>query len=416
MIVLAPGMQVGGKYTLVRQVGQGGMSEVWSAKNEMTGALVGLKILRETDDPVSSMVDRFRHEAMVGAQLDHRNIARVYDLIEEPDGTLVLVMSLLRGKSVAEHLEDRTTMPEREAVAVALGVLAALEHAHDNGILHRDIKPENVFLTVDPDGIVTPKVLDFGIAKLPTGGVHTLDGTFVGTPQYMAPERVRDGAVVDQRADLFSVGVLLYEMLTGVCPFERTSVQASLAAVIEEDIPPNPLVPPRLWYVIRSLIAKDPEARLKEAKEAMTALRGACHASDYEIVWKPAKGEKVSFDSRPPPPFTPSRPQRRAVPSATTMSGSRETGTGSSARAARGVVWATVGAAALLLGGIWLLASDGTPAEASSFRPRVGRAEIRTFAQESRRTYEEPEPEGRDAVRAQRPKARLPLIATKPDF
>ncbi|MFO0662475.1 MAG: serine/threonine-protein kinase [Polyangiaceae bacterium] len=282
------GRTIGGSYTLVARIGTGGMSEVWSAKNERTGALLALKLLRSTESRTGDIPARFRHEAMVGAQLDHRNIARVYDFLEDADGTLVLVMALLRGKPLSEYLRERAYLSEQEAVSFALDVLAALAHAHDCGILHRDIKPENVFLTVDPDGVVTPKLLDFGIAKLPSGGVHTVDGTFLGTPQYMAPERVRDAGPIDARSDIFSVGVLLFEMLTGTSPFEKSSVQASLVAVLEEELDPDPRIPPLLWNVIRSLVAKAPGDRPASASDVAAAIRKVSVQTDFAVRWDPS--------------------------------------------------------------------------------------------------------------------------------
>ena len=296
----ASGHQIGGKYTLVQIVGRGGMSEVWSARNEMTGANVALKLLHNAGTD-SDLIARFKHEAMVGAQLDHRNIARVYDFLCEPDGTLALVMALLRGKSVEERLQECVRMPQREAVAVALGALAGLELAHESGILHCDIKPGNVFLSVDSDGLVTPKLLDFGIAKLPEGGVHTRDGTFLGTPQYMAPERVRDTANVGARSDLFSIGVLLFEMLSGKSPFERPSAQASLVAVLEQEVARDPLIPPRLWELVRQLLAKAPRKRPDSASQVTAALYEATGNRDWTVRWEPQEVDKFQIQGRSVP-------------------------------------------------------------------------------------------------------------------
>jgi serine/threonine-protein kinase len=274
---LAPGATVGGKYRLARRIGVGGMGEVWVATNRTTGAEVAVKMVRDSATREDASV-RFRHEARLGAMLAHRSVVRIFDLVEEADGgPLVLVMELLHGETLERHLQRRGPLPTNEAIAIVAPILAALGHAHETGIVHRDVTPANVFLATDPDGHVTPKLLDFGIAKLPSGGAkHTIDGRALGTPRYMAPERIRDQEAIDGRSDLFSVGVLLYEMLTGVCPFAASSPAASLAAVLEVVVDPDPRIDPRLWLELRRSLSKHPYERQATAVAMATGLIAAC--------------------------------------------------------------------------------------------------------------------------------------------
>jgi eukaryotic-like serine/threonine-protein kinase len=282
-----PGATVGGKYRLVRRIGVGGMGEVWVATNRATGAEVAVKMARGAAVREDSAL-RFRHEARLGAMLAHRSVVRIFDLAEEADGTLVLVMELLRGETLERYVQRRAPLPASEAVAIVTPVLSALAHAHATGIIHRDVTPANVFLAVDPDGYVTPKLLDFGIAKAPAEGTkHTVDGRALGTPQYMAPERIREQGRIDGRSDLFSVGVVLYEMLTGDCPFLAGSPAASLAAVLEVVVDPDPRIDPRLWIELRRSLSKQPYERHATAVEmarSLLAASGETEASLTEVL------------------------------------------------------------------------------------------------------------------------------------
>jgi len=201
---LAPGFVVGGRIRLVRPLAAGGMGDVWVALNEATGATIAAKIWRRAGDDRATR-ERFTHEAQLGARLAHRSIVKIFDLIDEPDGTLVLLMELLRGETIEQRILGGGPLQAREAIAVIVPILSALAHAHAMGVVHRDVKPANIFLAVDPDGTTTPKLLDFGIAKVPAAGNHTVDGHVLGTPRYMSPEHIRGKTDLDGRSDLFSV-------------------------------------------------------------------------------------------------------------------------------------------------------------------------------------------------------------------
>ncbi len=302
-----PGQRVAGKYRLLRVLATGGMGRVWVARNEATGAEVALKVLRRGDaevDQEARLEERFRQEARLSAMVAHRSIVRVFDLVEE-EGALLLVMELLRGETLHAYVQRLGPRAADEAVAILTPVLGALAHAHDRGLVHRDVSPANVFLAVEPDGHVAPKLVDFGIAKAREGAssapaVQTITGDVLGTPRYVAPERIR-GQDVDGRADLFSAAVVLYEVLTGVSPFAASTASASLAAVLERTVDPDPSIDPRLWLELRRALAKQPYERHATARELATALRDAIGASDAELEAKLQTVVPVAGDVAPLP-------------------------------------------------------------------------------------------------------------------
>jgi serine/threonine protein kinase len=324
-----PGERVAGKYRLLRVLATGGMGRVWVARNEATGADVALKVLRRGDaevDQEARLEERFRQEARLSAMVAHRSIVRVFDLVEE-EGALVLVMELLRGETLHAYVQRLGPRPADEAVAILTPVLGALAHAHDRGLVHRDVSPANVFLAVEPDGHVAPKLVDFGIAKARESAspVQTVTGEVLGTPRYVAPERIR-GQDVDGRADLFSAGVVIYEVLTGVSPFAASTAAASLAAVLERTLDPDPSIHPRLWLELRRALAKQPYERHATARELATALRDAIGATDAELEAKlqtvvpvvPPESDEVAsgvavVPATPAPDGSRGRPRARSV-------------------------------------------------------------------------------------------------------
>jgi serine/threonine protein kinase len=320
-IDLHPGVIVAEKYRLVRTAGLGGMAAVWVAKNEATGAEVALKMLMPTAGEPVEAAARFRREAHTAAQLTHRGIVRVFDLIElEPHlkgsdglphaGTLVMVMELLRGETLASRLEKNGTLPLEEALDVVFGLLSAIGHAHASGIIHRDLKPENVFLSLDSDGLVTPKILDFGISKTthPKAPVITTDGALMGTPSYMSPEQAR-GWEVDERSDLFAVGILFYEMVSGKNPFASGSYHTVVAAILEREPDPLTNIPREVWDVVHRCLVKSPEHRFRSARECLDAFRVASGRSD------PAAAR--DHDTHRAPFTLPARPLEKTLPDQT---------------------------------------------------------------------------------------------------
>ena len=252
-----------GPYRVLERVGGGGMGVVHKAHDERLDRAVAIKFLQPHLGADKVAADRFRLEARAVAALEHSNICTVHEIGEEADGTLFLVMPLYDGETLQQRIA-RGPLPVAEAVGIAAQVARGLAKAHARGIIHRDVKPSNVFLT--SDGVA--KLLDFGIAKLAD---VTLTGAAVGplgTIAYMSPEQAR-GDRLDERTDVWSLGVMLYEMLTGHRPFASAAAMAVLDAILHADPPPvtahRPDVPPALDRAVRTALAKSPDERYESA-------------------------------------------------------------------------------------------------------------------------------------------------------
>jgi serine/threonine protein kinase/Tol biopolymer transport system component len=272
---LHPGEKVGA-YTVLGRLGAGGAGEVWRARDERLGRDVAIKVLLPHCSSDADRLRRFADEARTTGALNHSNILTVHD-VGEHYGIPFLVSECLEGHSL-RHLVDRGPLPEEQAVTITLGIARGLAAAHACGIVHRDLKPENVFIRSD-GGV---KILDFGLAKLqsalegaPDEANQTLSGVIVGTAGYMAPEQVKSEPV-DARADLFALGVILYEMLCGRHPFRRASTFETLHGVLTIDPPDisavNEHVSAPLARLVTRLLAKTPDARFQSALDLVWAL------------------------------------------------------------------------------------------------------------------------------------------------
>jgi serine/threonine-protein kinase len=318
-----------GKYLLLAPLAVGGMSRLWTARNLMTGAEVAAKVLLPAFATEAGLT-RFRREAEAVGSLSHRAIVRVFDLVEldAERGSLLMVMELLRGHTLARELEHMGPLSVEETFEIALPLLSALAHVHALGIVHRDLKPENVFLAVDPDGQRMPKLVDFGISKQMRASPITLDGQIVGTLRYMSPEQTL-GSAIDPRSDVFSFGILLYECLVGKNPFlSATSGGGWSAHVLTPfaiEPPPPGRVPPALWQVIRRSLATQAEDRFASVVDLAAALRAAVPSSPAATL----RSSPLTRSSTTPPiaPVAPSPPrgariQRRvAVAAALALAG-----------------------------------------------------------------------------------------------
>jgi serine/threonine protein kinase len=262
-----------GTYKLYDKVGSGGFATVYLGRNLRTNQIVAVKVLREefAEDPGS--VERFRREAQLVQRLDHPNIVRVLDYGVEA-GQHFLVMDYIEGKTLAQLIRERGPLPVAEAVTYAAQVCEALQVAHRAGVVHRDIKPQNLMVT--PEG--TLKVMDFGVARLAAMTVLTHSGQSLGTPLYMAPE-IASGLPADIRSDIYSLGIVLYQMLAGKVPFEGDSPWTVMRQQIET--PPPPLsalrrdLPAWLELIVIKALAKDPSARYQTPTEILAALRNS---------------------------------------------------------------------------------------------------------------------------------------------
>jgi serine/threonine protein kinase/Tol biopolymer transport system component len=257
-------------YRVLGHLGGGGMGVVYKAEDTRLQRIVALKFLPPamTRDPVAK--SRFLQEARAASALDHPNVCTIYDIGEVEDGQLYLAMPAYDGETLKKRIE-RGPLPAEEAVDIAKQAAQGLAKAHRQGIVHRDIKPANLMLT--GDGIV--KILDFGLAKLAGSAGLTRAGFCVGTPSYMSPEQAR--GEVDPRTDLWSLGVVLYEMLTGLLPFRAESDPGIVHAVIHDEPTPltrwQPDVPPELERIVLGLLQKDPGGRYPTAENVLADLR-----------------------------------------------------------------------------------------------------------------------------------------------
>jgi serine/threonine protein kinase len=248
---MSPGDTIAGKYSLIRPVGRGSMGEVWAALHVEMQRTVALKLIFEGS---ADLALRLKREALACGRLEHPNIVRIYDIGETTAGDPFLVMELLQGETLAERQARGPRLTPVEALEVTLQIARALKAAHGAGVVHRDLKPANVYLHLGPDAEAEQvKVLDFGVSKLLAldDSAHTVTGALVGSPAYMSPEAARALKQIDPRADLWSLGVLLFELLTGSRPFGGTTVFGVVAEILAGEIPTLasalPGVDPRRW-------------------------------------------------------------------------------------------------------------------------------------------------------------------------
>jgi serine/threonine-protein kinase len=320
-----PGDTIAGKYAIVKVIGEGGMGLVYEANHLRLRKRVALKMLLPHMMATSSdTVARFEREARAAAQLRDRHVTKVLDVDVTAEGLPYLVMEYLEGHDLEAELAARGPLPVDESVGYVLQACAAMTEAHAAGIIHRDLKPSNLFLCPEKDGWIV-KVLDFGISKMADDGDARLTGTqaSVGTPLYMSPEQVRSARNVDSRTDIWSLGVIVYELLTGRTPFEG-STTAAAASIVADPTPPltdyRDDIPKALEETIYRALAKDPGARFPTVTEFAQAIAPFAGPIRPSVAPPPAPSEGAltpSPYSRPvtPPPSHPSHPSRRSDPS-----------------------------------------------------------------------------------------------------
>ncbi|HEX8951595.1 MAG TPA: serine/threonine-protein kinase, partial [Polyangia bacterium] len=262
------GQVLADRYRIVRLLGEGGMGQVYEAQHLNINKRFAIKMLKPEVIGSAQSLQRFRQEAWAASSIGHEHIVEIDDFATLPSGQVYLAMEFLDGQSLAERIRDGAPLSAEDAVAVVVAVGHGLAAAHDKGIVHRDMKPENIFLA-RKGGRVVAKILDFGIAKM-TGGDEpsnlTRTGAIFGTPLYMSPEQAK-GRPADARADVYALGVILYELLTGSVPFGgESSVEILSQHIGARPVPPSQLAPeraiaPALEALVLRALEKEPDAR-----------------------------------------------------------------------------------------------------------------------------------------------------------
>ncbi len=269
-----------GRYRVTRKLGGGGMADVYLAEDQELGRRVAIKILHNRYVNDDQFVERFRREATHAAGLQHPNIVSIFDR-GEADGSYFIVMEYVEGRTLKELIRSRGPCPIPVAIAYTRQILSALRYAHRNGVVHRDIKPHNVI--VDPEGVV--KVTDFGIARAGASQM-TEEGAIIGTAQYLSPEQAR-GAPVDQTSDLYSTGIVLYELLTARVPFSGESpVEIAMKHIGETPKAPSdlrPEVPGDLDLVVLRALSKEPKERYQSASAMDSDLETVAHGGHVPV-------------------------------------------------------------------------------------------------------------------------------------
>jgi serine/threonine protein kinase len=360
------GQVLGGRYKIIRKIGEGGMGIVYEAEHVMIEKRVGLKVLREDFSSREDVVERFRQEAKSASRIGHPNIIDISDFGVTPAGANYFVMELLSGHDLATELEKHGPLSARRAITLAVQCARALGAAHAKGIVHRDMKPENIFLLRRDDGEDFVKIVDFGIAKMSDietdgqpGRKLTKTGMIFGTPEYMSPEQA-GGKKLDHRVDVYAMGIILYELVTGRVPFVGDTFMGILTQHMFETAAPiaaaNPSaqVPPELERIIFRALSKSADQRYQTMDELATDLLAVLgQAPSMAASLPPMPGtfthpgyqERGSVDVRAPrlhvaTPATELTPERRSSGAGT---------------------WVGIGAALLLLagGGLYLVRGRG---------------------------------------------------------
>jgi serine/threonine-protein kinase len=277
------GEVLGERYKILSKLGSGGMAEVYKAHCQILNRTVAIKVLRPQFASNEEFVERFRREAQAAAGLSHPNIVSIYDVGKDEE-RYYIVMEYVRGTSLKEAIRRSGHLPPQRAARIAWQILAALQHAHENGIVHRDIKPHNVMVTSDE----RVKVTDFGIARALSASTLTDTGTIIGTVNYFSPEQAR-GEAVEAQSDIYSSGVVLYEMLTGTVPFRGESPISIALQHLETSVTPptelNATIPGGLERIVLKALEKNPSRRYQDARHMMRALEPyAFPGNDYDTI------------------------------------------------------------------------------------------------------------------------------------
>ncbi len=274
------GMMIGDRYEILEKIGTGGMADVYKAKCHKLNRFVAIKVLKQEFSENANFVSKFRTEAQATAGLMHPNIVNVYDVGEE-DGIYYIVMELVEGITLKKYIEKKARLSFKEAVSIAIQVSMGIELAHSNHIIHRDIKPQNIIIS--KDGKV--KVTDFGIAKAATS--NTITSNVMGSVHYTSPEQAR-GGYSDEKSDIYSLGITMFEMLTGRVPFNGETTVAIAIKHIQEELPSPrefvPEVPGSVEAIVLKCCQKSPDRRYQNMQELIADLKQSLMNPDEDFV------------------------------------------------------------------------------------------------------------------------------------
>ncbi|HEX7476510.1 MAG TPA: serine/threonine-protein kinase [Polyangiales bacterium] len=289
---MEPGRIIADKYRLTGEIGKGGMGSVWSAVHQGLGRTVAVKFLRPQADHDESATARFVSEARMVAAIKHRFVVDVFDFGVTDDGLYYMVLELLDGQSLAERMDRGPAFKVKDAISLIADCLRGLHAVHEAGVVHRDLKPENIFVIRDADGAF-PKLIDFGISKKtePTGALQapapgesrntqlTQPGMIVGTPYYMSPEQLRGRADLDRRADIYGIGVILYELIAGRLPFSQDNIGDLMVAITTQGALPLLALRPELGKALSDVVARALSAKSEDRYATALELRDALLAA-----------------------------------------------------------------------------------------------------------------------------------------
>jgi serine/threonine-protein kinase len=322
------------RYRLSRLLGSGASGSVWAAKNELIDRDVALKVMRPDVAEDAVALQRFFNEAKASGRVRSSSIVEILDLGQAEDGSPFLVFELLDGEGLDQKLAREGTLDVELACEVFISVAKALDLAHNQGIIHRDLKPANIFLHRDPEGNIVAKILDFGISKIfETNNNFTLTrtGTVVGSPAYMAPEQASGREDLDGRADVWSLGVVMYEALSGTLPHEAPNYNALMVRILTQDVDPlatrKPDLPPSICGLVDSCLRRDRDRRAQSAGQVAVQLEQTLNeikavryrsmgrrASDrMQGQFRRRQSDYVPLQSNTPPAPDPSPPTQRVV-------------------------------------------------------------------------------------------------------
>lgn len=314
--ILSPGSRIADRYRVLRKIGEGGMGVLYACVDTVLTREVAVKLMRRSLAAERLLCERLLREARLAAQL-RSHVAQVFDCGTLDSGEPYIVMELLSGRDLYTTLRENGPLSPKALCSAMVQICVGLMEAHEKGIIHRDLKPENLFCASEPDGSTLLKIVDFGVSKQITSGMRSMTNPTesVGSPQYMSPEQITTPSEVDPRTDVWSLGVVMYELLTGALPFNGPSPAQVCASVLSDPVPAisnfRSDVPPALQYIVLRCLEKNRERRFRSVADLLKALQSFVSTGDVPAALAPAAlaaPTEVEVDDEP---VISRRPRRR---------------------------------------------------------------------------------------------------------